>query len=173
MEAWLRSYIATLAIYFGVSGAWAYYIYWCFGLQLFGEGNMPTYKDVSDQVRVGSARNIHWCAYWIPLKSLVIPLHPTVVLSHRLRFMLHCFLRYLRPPRSCLMQVASGSIPLYAVLPAVTEWVVESGYTRAYSRISDVGLGRYWAYFALYIVSIEFFVYWMHRGLHDVKTGYR
>ena len=81
-----------------------------------------------------------------------------------------CLLRYLR---SCLMQVASGSIPLYAVLPAVTEWVVESGYTRAYSRISDVGLGRYWAYFALYIVSIEFFVYWMHRGLHDVKIGYR
>lgn len=51
--------------------------------------------------------------------------------------------------------------------------MVEHGYTRAYSRISDVGLARYFAYFALYMVSVEFFVYWQHRGLHDVKLGYR
>lgn len=53
VASWLRNYIATLAVYFGVSGAWAYYIYWCFGLQLFGSSTqMPTAKDVSDQIKV-------------------------------------------------------------------------------------------------------------------------
>lgn len=66
-----------------------------------------------------------------------------------------------------------GSMPLYAALPAVTEAVVEAGWTRVYSRIVDVGAPRYLAYFALYMASVEFFVYWMHRGLHDVKLGYR
>ena len=71
------------------------------------------------------------------------------------------------------MQVAFLSIPLYAMLPAITEYFVESGYTKAYSRISDVGVLRYWAYFALYMISVEFFVYWQHRGLHDITLGYR
>ncbi len=64
-------------------------------------------------------------------------------------------------------------MPLYATLPALTEAVVERGWTRAYSRVGDVGLGWYLSYFVLYMASVEFFVYWMHRGLHDVKIGYR
>lgn len=64
-------------------------------------------------------------------------------------------------------------MPLYAVLPALTEAVVERGWTRAYTRIEDVGLAWYLVYFVLYMTSVEFFVYWMHRGLHDVKLGYR
>ena len=70
-------------------------------------------------------------------------------------------------------QVAACSIPLYAALPALTEWVVENGYTLAYSRISDVGLTKYIAYFVLYMTSVEFCVYWQHRNLHDIKWGYR
>lgn len=70
-------------------------------------------------------------------------------------------------------QVAACSIPLYAALPAINEWIVERGYTLAYSRISDVGIARYLAYFVLYMVSIEFCVYWQHRNLHDVKIGYK
>ena len=65
------------------------------------------------------------------------------------------------------------SMPLYAALPALNEAIVESGYTKAYSRISDVGLFRYYAYFVLYMVSVEFFVYWQHRNLHDFNIGYR
>ena len=64
-------------------------------------------------------------------------------------------------------------MPLYATLPALLEAAVERGWTRAYSRVGDVGVGRYCAYFALYMTSVEFFVYWMHRGLHDVRLGYR
>lgn len=66
-----------------------------------------------------------------------------------------------------------GSMPLYAALPAVTEAVVEAGWTRVYSRIADVGVPRYLAYFAAYMACVELGVYWMHRGLHDVKLGYR
>ena len=71
------------------------------------------------------------------------------------------------------MQVATASMPLYATLPALTEAVVERGWTRVYSRIGDVGMGWYLGYFVLYMASVEFFVYWMHRGLHDVRIGYR
>ena len=72
-----------------------------------------------------------------------------------------------------LLQVATTSMPLYATLPALTEAVVERGWTRVYSRVDDVGLGWYIGYFVLYMASVEFFVYWMHRGLHDVRIGYR
>ena len=39
-------------------------------------------------------------------------------------------------------------------------------------RVADVGLGRYILYFALYMTSVEFFVYWQHRMLH-MGVGYR
>lgn len=64
-------------------------------------------------------------------------------------------------------------MPLYSVLPAVTEYAVEQGWTKSYTRISDVGVGRYLAYFVIYMACVEYFVYWMHRGLHDIKIGYR
>lgn len=35
-----------------------------------------------------------------------------------------------------------------------------------------MGLGRYVLYFALYMTSVEFFVYWQHRILH-MGVGYR
>ena len=71
------------------------------------------------------------------------------------------------------MQVSFLSMPLYSVLPAITEYAVEQGWTKAYSRISDVGVGWYLAYFVMYMACVEYFVYWMHRGLHDVKIGYK
>jgi len=41
-----------------------------------------------------------------------------------------------RVMKPCCAQVAMGSMPLYAALPAVTEAVVEAGWTRVYSRPS-------------------------------------
>ena len=35
-----------------------------------------------------------------------------------------------------------------------------------FCRVADVGLGRYVLYFALYMISVEFFVFWQHRMLH-------
>lgn len=65
------------------------------------------------------------------------------------------------------------SIPIYSMLPAVQEWVIEKGWTRAYSRVADVGLGWHIAYFVAFMTSVEFGVYWMHRLLHDIRAGYR
>jgi Delta7-sterol 5-desaturase len=57
-------------------------------------------------------------------------------------------------------------MPLYSLLPTVTEWAAENGYTKAYPRVSNVGLPLYVLYFFLYMTCVEFGVYWMHRGLH-------
>lgn len=64
-------------------------------------------------------------------------------------------------------------MPGYAVLPAVTEAIVERGWTAAYPRIGEVGLWRHAANFAVYMACVEFGVYWMHRLLHDIRIGYR
>lgn len=50
--------------------------------------------------------------------------------------------------------------------------MAEQGWTKAYTRIDSVGLPHYVLYFMLYMVSVEFGVYWMHRGLHEVKWAY-
>lgn len=65
------------------------------------------------------------------------------------------------------------SIPVYSMLPAAQEWVIERGWTRAYSRVSSVGLARHVAYFVAFMTCVEFGVYWMHRLLHDIRVGYR
>lgn len=61
------------------------------------------------------------------------------------------------------------AIPLYAVMPAAIEWAAEQGWTRAYSRVADVGIGRHILYFAAFMTSVEAGVYVMHRSLHDVR----
>lgn len=71
------------------------------------------------------------------------------------------------------IKVSMLSMPMYSMLPAIAEHCVEQGWTRAYSRVSDIGVGWYLAYFVLYMTCVEYFVYWMHRGLHDVKIGYK
>lgn len=47
------------------------------------------------------------------------------------------------------------------------------GLTYAYPRIENIGLPMYCVYFFLYMVSVEFGVYWMHRGLHEIKWAYK
>jgi Delta7-sterol 5-desaturase len=71
------------------------------------------------------------------------------------------------------VQIAISAAPLYAMLPVIVEALVESGVTRAYSRVADVGLWVYVCYFVLYMALVEVGVYCMHRGLHDFKPGYR
>jgi Delta7-sterol 5-desaturase len=71
------------------------------------------------------------------------------------------------------MQVSFISIPVYSMLPAAQEWVIERGWTRAYSRVASVGLARHIAYFVAFMACVEFGVYWMHRLLHDIRAGYR
>lgn len=78
------------------------------------------------------------------------------------------------PHRASLhWQVSVLAIPLYSLLPTLTEWMAEKGWTLVYPRVDNVGLPMYVAYFALYITSVEFGVYWMHRGLHEIKWAYK
>ena len=64
------------------------------------------------------------------------------------------------------MQVSNIAMPLYAWLPALGEYAAEQGWTMAYPRVENVGLPAYVIYFFLYMTSVEFGVYWMHRMLH-------
>ena len=41
--------------YFGLGSAWAYYIYYAFGQQLFPSGNKPAWNDLLEQIKVSRA----------------------------------------------------------------------------------------------------------------------
>jgi len=70
------------------------------------------------------------------------------------------------------IRVASLAMPMYAMLPTVTDVIVESGWTRSYPRVDDVGLPLYVGYFFVYMLVVEFGVYWMHRLLHEIRPLY-
>jgi Delta7-sterol 5-desaturase len=120
VQSWLRNWIFSIIIYFGLNFGWAYYIYECFGGDLFPKHNVPEWSDMAEQM---------WVSVW--------------------------------------------ALPLYSMLPAVTEEMVERGWTLSYASVSDVGVPAYVALFVLYISFVEFGVYWMHRGLHDIPAGYK
>lgn len=120
LQAWVRNCSFSVLVYFGLNFTWAFYIYECFGPNLFPKQNMPSWNDMREQ-----------------------------------------------------MWVASWSLPVYALLPTLTEEAAERGWTLTYGRVSDVGLPTYIALFVLYMCFVEFGVYWMHRGLHDIHAGYR
>jgi Delta7-sterol 5-desaturase len=69
--------------------------------------------------------------------------------------------------------VASKAMPFYCALPTLSEFMVESGWTRCYFDISEVGFSMYLIYMALYLIFVEFGIYWMHRELHDIKPLYK
>uniref|UniRef100_A0A0D9UWG4 aldehyde oxygenase (deformylating) n=1 Tax=Leersia perrieri TaxID=77586 RepID=A0A0D9UWG4_9ORYZ len=69
--------------------------------------------------------------------------------------------------------VASKAMPLYCALPTLSEHMVESGWTKCFFNISEVGWPMYLTYVALYLIFVEFGIYWMHRELHDIKPLYK
>lgn len=69
--------------------------------------------------------------------------------------------------------VAMKAMPWYSALPTLSEYMVENGWTRCFSRISDVGWPAYLVYLSIYLVLVEFGIYWMHRELHDIKPLYK
>ncbi|KAK6927934.1 Fatty acid hydroxylase [Dillenia turbinata] len=69
--------------------------------------------------------------------------------------------------------VAMKAMPWYCALPTLSEYMVENGWTRCFSRISDVGWPAYIIYTMIYLTIAEFGIYWMHRELHDIKPLYK
>ena len=52
VHSWLRNYVACMALYFSVSGAWVYYGYWVFGSLLYKPGHIPPMESVLEQLMV-------------------------------------------------------------------------------------------------------------------------
>ncbi|CAH2048974.1 unnamed protein product [Thlaspi arvense] len=77
--------------------------------------------------------------------------------------------------RAMLLQiyVATKAMPWYSLLPTVSEYMIENGWTRCFPRTTDVSLAAYLVYVVIYLVLVELGIYWMHRGLHDVKPLYK
>jgi len=72
------------------------------------------------------------------------------------------------------ISVAQSSLFVYAGLPVISEFLIESKYTLAYFHIQDIGgWGFYALYTLLYIVFVEIGVYWAHRTLHTNKFLYK
>ncbi|KAL5671275.1 hypothetical protein ACJX0J_015581, partial [Zea mays] len=69
--------------------------------------------------------------------------------------------------------VASKAMPFYCALPTLSEYMIESGWTRSYFDISEIGFSMYLCYMAMYLIFVEFGIYWMHRELHDIKPLYK
>jgi Delta7-sterol 5-desaturase len=74
---------------------------------------------------------------------------------------------------SAQISVASVALPLYALMPSWGEWFMERGWTYAYFNISDIGGWQYYVLnTVLYILFVEWGIYWVHRLLHDIKPLY-
>jgi lathosterol oxidase len=71
------------------------------------------------------------------------------------------------------ISVCMRAMPLYVSLPTLSEYMIEKGWTRCYSSISEVGIARYIILTVMYLVLVEFGIYWMHRILHDCKPLYK
>jgi lathosterol oxidase len=72
------------------------------------------------------------------------------------------------------MVVAQSSMFLYAMLPVLSEFVIESKWTRCFYYLEEVGgIVPAIMYFILYIMIVEIGVYWMHRTLHTNKLLYK
>ena len=152
--AWARNYLACMAIYFGLGGERR-------EREGFGGGQRELRRNKQKQKPTLPTPPTHpaaWCYYIYYVFGATLFKPGTI------------------PPRSAVFEqirVASVAMPLYAALPSIVEAAAESGYTAAVSRVSDLGVGGYFASFVMYMTWVEFGVYWMHRGLHDVKAGYR
>ncbi|KAG5623627.1 hypothetical protein H5410_008845 [Solanum commersonii] len=71
------------------------------------------------------------------------------------------------------ISVAMKAMPWYCILPSVSEYLIENGWTKCFARISDVGWLTYFINTAIYLVIIEFGIYWMHKLMHDIKPLYK
>ena len=69
--------------------------------------------------------------------------------------------------------VSQAAMVLYTFMPTLSEWMVERGYTLAYDNFADVGIVRYLLYMAVYLLLVEFGIYWVHRLEHDFPFLYK
>ncbi|CAA7402041.1 unnamed protein product [Spirodela intermedia] len=69
--------------------------------------------------------------------------------------------------------VAMKAMPCNSVVPTLSEYMIQRGWTHCFSVISDVGWPLYIFYLCTYLVICEFGIYWVHRKFHDIKLLYK
>ncbi|CAA7038561.1 unnamed protein product [Microthlaspi erraticum] len=77
--------------------------------------------------------------------------------------------------KAMIMQIYVGmkAMPWYTLLPPVSEYMIERGWTKCYSTVDQINWFLCLLYIAIYLVLVEFMVYWVHRELHDIKFLYK
>jgi Delta7-sterol 5-desaturase len=82
-----------------------------------------------------------------------------------------------RPSNEIIMdqiKLAQASLFIYCMLPGISEYLIEEGYTKCYYTLSDIGgFTNYLLYTLLYFTLVEIGIYWMHRTLHENKFLYK
>ncbi|XP_010463676.1 PREDICTED: putative Delta(7)-sterol-C5(6)-desaturase 2 isoform X1 [Camelina sativa] len=69
--------------------------------------------------------------------------------------------------------VAMKAMPWYTLLPTVSEYMIEHGWTKCYSTLDHFNWFLCFLYIAIYLVLVEFGIYWVHKELHDIKFLYK
>lgn len=65
-------------------------------------------------------------------------------------------------------------MPIYTLLPTLMEGMVEAGWTAAYAQIEECSSPLVFiARLFVYLLGVEFCIYWIHRSLHDYKILYQ
>lgn len=72
------------------------------------------------------------------------------------------------------IKLSQASMTVYTMLPVFDEWLIESGYTKVYHTIDEIGgWPQHIASMILYFACVEVGIYWMHRTLHTNKWMYK
>ncbi|EFH44780.1 hypothetical protein ARALYDRAFT_915873 [Arabidopsis lyrata subsp. lyrata] len=77
--------------------------------------------------------------------------------------------------RSIIQQIklAMQSMPCVTIVPTISEYFIEKGYTKCYFSITEVGLIAYITHIIVHLILVELWIYWIHRAYHDVKPFYK
>jgi lathosterol oxidase len=72
------------------------------------------------------------------------------------------------------IKVSQAALMVYTCLPVLDECIIESGYTKVYFTIQEIGgWQNHIATMLFYFFCVEIGVYWMHRTLHTNKFLYK
>lgn len=72
------------------------------------------------------------------------------------------------------IKLSQMSMIIYTMLPVLDEALIESGYTKVYHTVEEIGGWRaHIATMCFYFLCVEIGVYWMHRTLHTNKFLYK
>ncbi|KAH0944253.1 hypothetical protein HID58_003890, partial [Brassica napus] len=69
--------------------------------------------------------------------------------------------------------VAMKAMPWSALVPTVSEYMIERGWTKCYSTLDQFNWFLCLVYIAFYLVLVEFMIYWVHKMTHDNKFLYK